>query len=109
MNLSLVLLYIHLGLIPDLCFIANILLLTSNGFVKKLWVCFYEILYLHVEFVNEVIFILRSIKDPQGDTKCEFLLPDNTSMFHFFYFLNSIKPLNIMSRLSVTSGREKMQ
>ena len=25
MNLSLVLLYIHLGLIPDLCFIANIL------------------------------------------------------------------------------------
>ena len=48
-----------------------------------------------MEFVNEVIFILRSIKDPQGDTKCEFLLPDNTSMFHFYYFLNSIKPLNI--------------
>ena len=29
MNLSLVLLYIHLGLIPDLCFIANILFKTE--------------------------------------------------------------------------------
>ena len=33
MNLSLVLLYIHLGLIPDLCFIANILLM--NPLLQK--------------------------------------------------------------------------
>ena len=31
MNLSLVLLYIHLGLIPDLCFIANILFLLMQN------------------------------------------------------------------------------
>ena len=39
MNLSLVLLYIHLGLIPDLCFIANILLQYGNHimhpFIKR--------------------------------------------------------------------------
>ena len=35
MNLSLVLLYIHLGLIPDLCFIANILFDATNIFSRS--------------------------------------------------------------------------